>query len=412
MKSYFTNPELKLSSVILLSITVFSMCLSFFALSLYYNSLKDDYIKSMGAVAARVVEINPSLQKDIVPLITKEISSEEAARGEALLSQYGLSRSLKNRLLPYMDKTILINDYSIAAIFMFMMVMLFVFNYFQHVFFYKKIRRLNLGAQKVIDGDYDITINENGEGDFSKLAVSFSSMRNIIRNNLDELKREKQFLVDLLSDISHQIKTPLSTLIVYNDIMLNKELPEKQRQTFLLNNQSQLDRMNWLIQSLLKLARLDAKAIKLEKENQSLNETVKESINALKGKATEGNVKIVFEESDDVLFEHDRKWLEEAFINIIKNGIEHTPPEGKVKIKLVENPVYRRVTIEDNGEGISQEDLPNIFKRFYKAKTSKKTDSVGIGLALAKSIIESHNGIIEVQSRAGEGTIFIISFLK
>lgn len=109
---------------------------------------------------------------------------------------------------------------------------------------------------------------------------------------------------------------------------------------------------------------------------------------------------------------HDRLWLEEALNNIIKNGIEHTQSGGEIKIQLLENPLYKKIIIEDNGEGIKEEDLPNIFKRFYKAKASKKNDSVGIGLALSKSIVEAHDGSIEVESRVGEGTKFSIIFLK
>ena len=194
--------------------------------------------------------------------------------------------------------------------------------------------------------------------------------------------------------------------------MVNKELSKEQRQTFLLNNQSQLHRMNWLIQSILKLAKLDANAIELVKENQSLNETVQDAVDALESKAFEGNVKIVLKEKEEIIFEHDRLWLEEALINIIKNGIEHTQKGGEILIELTESLVYQRVTIEDSGEGIREADLPNIFKRFYKAKTSKNKDSVGIGLALAKSIVESHNGMIEAKSEVGVGTKFTITFLK
>ncbi|NLZ49656.1 MAG: sensor histidine kinase, partial [Clostridiales bacterium] len=129
-------------------------------------------------------------------------------------------------------------------------------------------------------------------------------------------------------------------------------------------------------------------------------------------KAKEQGVNILFQVDNDMLLDHDRLWMEEALINIIKNSIEHTPAEGQIKIDLLENPIYKRIIIEDTGEGISEEDLPNIFKRFYKAKSSKKTDSVGIGLALAKSIIEAHQGIIEVKSKLGAGTRFTITFLK
>lgn len=179
-----------------------------------------------------------------------------------------------------------------------------------------------------------------------------------------------------------------------------------------MSNKDQLYMMNWLITNLLKLAKLDAKAIEFNKEMQSLNETIQESVYALEGKALDGKVNIVFHDKKEVFLNHDRLWLEEALNNIIKNGIEHTPAGGEIKIELVENPLYKKIIIKDNGEGIKEEDLPDIFKRFYKAKTSKKTDSVGIGLALSKSIVEAHGGSIEVESTVDEGTKFSIIFLK
>lgn len=412
MNRYFINPEIKISSFILLSLMTIFLLFTALILKLHHDSLKNDYIKSLGAITVRIVEKNPELEREIIPIITREVSKEEAIKGKVILNQYGLTENLDNKLFPYMNTTIEKNNYSILFIFTVMSAILFILNYAQYAFFYKKIRRLTLGAKKVVEGEYDIAINENKEGDFSKLAISFNSMRQIIRNNINELRKEKQFLVHLLSDISHQLKTPLSSMIVYNDIMLNKELSEEQREMFLLNNQNQLHRMIWLIKSMLKLAKLDAKAIELAKENQSLNETIQDSIEALESKALEGKVKIVFPEEKEISFEHDKLWLEEAFINIMKNGIEHTPQGGEIAIQLTENPVYRRVTIEDTGEGIEEDDLPNIFNRFYKARKSKKSDSVGIGLALAKSIVELHNGIIEVESRVGIGTKFIITFLK
>ncbi len=412
MKKYFLNPELKISSGILLCLMSFFLIVTALVLRIHHGNLKEDYTKSLGAVAARIIEKNPNLEKEIIPLITKEVSVEEAQKGKELLGKYGLSKDLESELFPYINKTAKRNDYSIILIYVLMALVFFVLNYFQYVFFYSRIRKLTLGARRVVEGEYDISISENKEGDLSKLAVSFNSMKEVIRNNLSQLKKEKQFLVDLLSDISHQLKTPLSSMVVYNDIMLNKELSIEQSRTFLLNNQAQLNRMRNLIQSMLKLAKLDAKAIELVKEKQSLNDTMQEAIVSLESKALEGKVKINFKEKEDIIFQHDRLWLEEAFINIIKNGIEHTPPQGQVTIELMENPVYRRVIIEDTGEGIREEDLPNIFRRFYKAKTSRKSDSVGIGLALAKSIVESHNGIIEVKSKPKEGTRFIVTFLK
>jgi len=412
MKGYFHNPELKKSSAILLFFVGIFLFITCFMLNLNHKRLKEDYIKQLGAITGRVIEKDPELEKEIIPMITKEVSKEEALKGKAVLAQYGLSTKLDNELFPYMNETIKSNYFSIAFIFIVMAMMLTVFNYLQYGFFYKRIRGLTLAAKRVVEGEYNILIEEDKEGDLSKLAISFNSMRDIIRNNLEQLSKEKQFLVDILSDISHQLKTPLSSMILYNDLMLNKELIAEQRQTFLLNNQNQLNRMQWLIASLLKLAKLDAKAIELVKEEESLNETIKDSIEAIEGKAQQKAVNINLREEEEIYFKQDRLWLQEAFINIIKNGIEHTDKSGVINIELTENPVYRRVIIEDNGEGIREEDLPNIFKRFYKGKTSRKSESVGIGLALSKSIIEAHNGMIEAYSKENEGTRFVITFLK
>lgn len=410
MIKFFNNPEIKISSCFLVvTITIF-LCVSLIILKFNSISLKEDYSKSLGAIAVMVIEKNPELEKSIIPLITKEISKDEAIKGQALLSEYGLSVNLDASLFPYVNKTILKNYYAFAAIFIFLLIILFTLNYVQYSILYNRIKRLNAGALRVIEGDYDISISENMEGDFSKLGTSFNSMKEVIRFNIEQLKEEKQFLVNLLSDISHQLKTPLSSIILYNDILLTKELPKEQQEEFLINSRNQLTRMSWLIKNILKLAKLDAKAIELNKEDESLAETIRDSIDNIKDKFIDEDIDIYFE-PEEVLFHHDRLWLSEALNNIIKNAMEHTATGGAIKISLYENPVFKRIVIEDNGEGISIDDLPNIFKRFYKAKTSKKSDSIGIGLALSKAVIESHDGIIEAQSELNVGTKFIITFL-
>lgn len=289
------------------------------------------------------------------------------------------------------------NKHSIFFIFIIMTGILIMLNYVQYGFFYKRIRILTFAAKKVVEGDYDININKNREGDFSKLAIYFNSMSEIIRNNLSELEREKQFLVDLLSDISHQLKTSLSSVILYNDIMFSKELPLEQRATFLLNNQRQLEKMNWMIKNILKLAKLDAKAIEVVKEEQSLNETVQDAIDTLESKAFESQVIIIFKEKEEVNFEHDRLWLEEALINIVKNGIEHTQPGGTINIELIQNPLYTRIIIEDTGEGISDEDLLNIkmwqidllhHKILYNDYNAKEILCIILTLELMMQVLE------------------------
>ncbi|MFA9398126.1 MAG: ATP-binding protein [Clostridiaceae bacterium] len=408
---YFNNPEIKKNSIILFIIISIFLIINLIFMKFQYDNLKEDYSERLGAIAYKVIEKDPEIKDDIIPIVTNSLSKEDKLKGIEFISQYGVNKDLENQVFPSLNRFIYKNNLfvfiSIAVLFL----ILFLCNYMNSLYFYKKIRGLTVGADNVIKGEYDIAIDEDVEGDFAKLAVSFNSMRNIIRNNIYELEKEKNFLVDLLSDISHQLKTPLSSMIVYNDIMLSKELSKQQSETFLISNKNQLLRMDWLIKSLLKLARLDAKAIEFNKVHQSLNETVKESVETMEDRAKDNKIKISYQEICEVDLYHDRNWMEEALNNIIKNCIEHTEKGGEIEIKLYEKPAFKRISIKDNGEGIEEKDLANIFKRFYKAKTLKKTktESIGIGLALTKSIIESHDGIIEVKSKLGEGTEFNIT---
>lgn len=412
MKGYFNNPEIKKSSIILLAVMAVFILSSCIIVKANNERLRNDYIRVMGGVAARVIEKDPKLEGEIVPLMTSSLTSEEEARGSEILRQYGLYEGLDVSLFPYIKDSFGSSIFSILILGIALTVLLMMMNYHQHGYFYDTVRDFSSAAKRIVEGDYSLKLDEKSEGDLSKLAQSFNMMGEVIRGNISALKTEKEFLVNLLSDISHQLKTPLSTMILYNDIMLSKELSSQQRNTFLKNTQNQLNRMGWLIQNLLKLAKIDANAIELEIEEQSLNETIEEVIEILESKASEKSIQVDFIQRCEISIKHDRLWLQEALINVVKNGIEHSYDGGRVTIDLEDNPVYTRVTVKNTGELISEEDLANVFKRFYKGKHSKKSDSIGIGLSLAKSIIEKHGGYIEARSDMDEGTRFIITFLK
>ena len=412
MSKYFVNRELKISSSIIILFMFFSVLMNIIIVKAYNDDMKKDYINTVGAISARIIDSKPYLENEIMPLVTKDISKEDEAKGESFLSKYGVSSDLENSIFPYLNNS-LSEEYALAIImFLILTVSIFSLNMFQHVYFYNRIRNLTEVAKKVIDGDFTINITENKEGDFSRLANIFNMMKDVIRKNIKELNEEKDFLIDIFSDISHQLKTPLAAMVIYNDILLEKELTKEKRDVILINNQNQLNKMRWLIQSILKLARLDAKAIVFDKKVFCINETVRNSMDALEVNLNEKKVIINLNETEDIYFEHDTVWLEEAFVNILKNCFEHSSEFGHIWVKLYQNPIYIRVEIEDDGEGIDENDLPNIFKRFYKGKTSKNSDSVGIGLALSKSIVEAHNGYIDVKSEIKKGTKFIITFLK
>lgn len=407
MNKIFVNSEVKKSTIILTSLLTIFIIIQGLLYVVYTNNQKQDYIDIVGSMVSKTIALNPELEKELIPLIIKNISNEDKEAGQIILQEYGIASTLNNNLFPNLR-----NNYGIFIVSVVLSLLLLILNYIQYNYFFKKVRNISLAANKILDDDYSVLINEDKEGDFSKLALAFSNVRSIIRNNISTTQKEKQYLVELLQNISHQLKTKLATIMLYNDILLNRKLTEEQRVQFLEDNRIQLDNMNMMIQNILKLARLDANAIEFYKKEDNLNKTIEEVVYTFKDFADDANIELSLNNDEQISFLHDKFWIQEAFSNIIKNSIEHTPQNGKVKIYLYDNPAYSRVIIKDMGKGIAQEDVANIFKRFYKNKSSNKKDSVGIGLAISKSIIESHNGYIDIKSAKGEGTSFFITFMK
>lgn len=237
-------------------------------------------------------------------------------------------------------------------------------------------------------------------------------MINRLNNSVKKLKEEKLFLKNIISDISHQLKTPLASLIMFNDLMKNKDMSLEDKNYFLNLSEEQLKRMEWLIISLLKLSRLEAKVIKFDIKSNPIYITIMKSISPIKEKAREKNISINLKLDEKIRFNHDLNWTAEALTNIIKNSIEHTKNGGYINIKIYETPLAIFISIEDNGEGIPKNLIPKIFKRFYKGENSTNPTSIGIGLSLSKRIIESQNGSINVESEIKKGTKFNITFLK
>lgn len=412
MTKYFTNPELKRSSLIILILAFIMLITSFFIMNRSYNKIKINYTESTMALVGEIIKNHPELSDEIIPVIAKGANEESIEVGRKVLSEYGFNENLEIKFIPTMNDSYNMALKGILSCLVIFFIIIFLQNSIQYVRIYKILERLIMAAENIVEYNFDVGIYENAEGTFAKLAYSFNNMRVIIRNNFLAIQKEKNFLVDILSDISHQLKTPISSLIIYNDILLNRNLDEEKRKDFLENSGKQLNRIEWLVKSLLKVAKLDAGVIKFEKNNYDVNETVKDAVEALQGKAEEEKINLIFHKKDSkIMMVHDSNWLSEAIINIVKNSLEHTSEGGEVEVFIEKTPVCIRIIIKDNGEGIPKEDIHNIFKRFYKGKRSKKTESVGIGLALSKAIVESHDGMIEVKSKVKEGTIFTITFL-
>ncbi len=246
----------------------------------------------------------------------------------------------------------------------------------------------------------------SAEGQLGILQSEIYKVVALLREQYSGEKRQKEYMSDMLSDISHQVKTPLTAIQLMTELLEQPGLEEEKRLEYAEKIDSQLGRITWLIRNLLTLSQLEAGVLKMKPADISLRELM-EDINGsleimaeVKGVSLETKV-------PDVMIAADRHWLREALMNIIKNCIEHTDEGGYVRIDAEQNNISTLITIEDNGSGISKTDLPHIFERFYKAENSL-AQSVGIGLALAKQIINTHSGTIDAESEKGRGTTFTV----
>ena len=274
---------------------------------------------------------------------------------------------------------------------------------------YAAIDRLNSYLVRVLAGDEAPGILDQEEGELSLLKTNIYKATSTLNYQKDLLSKDKLALANAIADISHQLKTPLTSMMVMNDL-LKTEDDEGKRMEFLKTQSNQLDRMNWLIQTLLKLSRIDAGTITMKPEEIQAEQLVKEVIRAFEIQMELKNIKCT-KHISDISFSCDRNWTIEALQNIVKNCIEHMESGDELSISTSDTNIYKEIVIEDTGCGIAQEDLPHIFERFYKGKNAGK-DSVGIGLALSKTIITGQHGDIIVKSTEGVGTKFFVRFYK
>lgn len=244
------------------------------------------------------------------------------------------------------------------------------------------------------------------EGSFGVLKSEIYKTGHLLREKAEQSHRDKQFLEDTLSDISHQLKTPLTSMMIMTDLLSDPSLPEEKRERFTASISGQLTRMEWLVKTLLTMSRLDAGTLVLTPCPINLRALVEEILPTFEPTAELKGLRL--EITGEATAKCDRAWTGEALSNIIKNCIEHTGGGGHVQIAISRTGLYSRVVIRDDGCGIAPEELPNIFDRFYKGKNSSN-ESVGIGLALSKKLIVMQNGTISAASRPGEGSAFTVT---
>lgn len=276
---------------------------------------------------------------------------------------------------------------------------------------YRQIRQLSLYLSQVYSGAKPLDIRDNREGELSALKNDLYKITAVLERQAEQLYADKDYLTQALANISHQLKTPLTSLMMMNDFLRNEHLPEKKRQIFLDSSEEQLERIGWLVSALLTLSRIDAEVITFKKEKLLLQTLLEQAAEPLLGMLMVKNVHLLVEGEDNLRWQGDGKWTAEALTNVLKNAVEYSPKGGTVTIKMTENPLHTEIVVTDEGEGIDEKDLPHLFERFYKGRQAQP-GSVGIGLALAKTILQSQNGDIFARNVPQGGAQFVIKLYK
>ncbi|AUM86953.1 two-component sensor histidine kinase [Clostridium botulinum] len=417
MLKYFRNPEIKeLTFKFSLIFILFAILTTIFIKG-ELNKLNKDYINQNALIVGNILSKHPELEDEVI----LSLNSNKDARynqeknykiGKKVLEKYSYDENLDIYKNPILNNFSMNFIYRIIIYFALAIFIIYIIIYDKFKYFYKKAEIFTEASEDIMEGHFSKFIDENKEGDFYILSSKFNLMSNRLEESLLNLRKEKIFLKNIISDISHQLKTPLSSLIMFNELMKDENMPIEDRKNFLKLSDEQLRRMEWLIINLLKIGRLEAGVVEFRRENNPLYVTVNKALAGLSEKAKEKSQQVIVDIDEDVYFKHDMDWTAEAISNIIKNSIEHTDSYGQIKISCEETPISLTISIKDNGEGIPEKLQNKIFERFYKGENSVNPSSIGIGLSLTKSIIESQNGSIIVESEMGEGTEFIMTFLK
>lgn len=408
---FLYNPEVKkfLSKYVTLIFVIIIISIGFSVINV--SLTKDMIVRNNQAIIGTLSSKYPNLESEIVDIITQGKSMENTDYGKKILSKYNYDKSIRINSEPIISKLVLdtIKINIILVCIIFILIFVLVVRYFKSI--YNDLSDMTKYVYYSSEGKSFDMKNKNQEGQIGLLKTELLKMTTILNEKVELLKTEKIFLNNTISDISNQLKTPMTSLIMLNDLLYN-DIPYEVKIDFLNKIKNQLNRMDWLIKSMLKLSKVEAKVINFKKDKVKFSELIHRAMQSMKIPMEIKNQKLTIEGSDNISYIGDIDWSVEALVNIIKNCVEHTPEFGNITITYKENPLFSELIIKDDGEGIHKKDIPHVFKRFYRGRSSSKEDSVGIGLAMSKSIIESQNGDIYVNSEKGKGTEFHIIFHK
>jgi signal transduction histidine kinase len=407
MKQFFHLEDRKLfiSMIALLLVALLLAAALSLAMAAYTNqALKDTYAGIVGTVAQKYPQAEAQVVRDLSAPDALSVSLghqvlEKYGLGDRSAADTGVAAGLLARLLPV--------GLALVGLICTGFVLLLV-RYQRAVS--AQVAGLSAYLRRIDAGDYALDVRDNGEGSFSLLKNDLYKVTVRLREQAELLQKDKTALSNLIADISHQIKTPLTSMGVLVDL-LAEDPPDADRRAFVERLRAQLGRIQWLVAALLKLARLDAGTATFKSEPVDVRRLIERALEPLQIPFEIKNQRLEVHGDDGASFTGDLNWSAEALTNVVKNCVEHTPEGGKIEISYGANALYAEIIVSDNGQGIASRDLPNIFNRFYRGENAGE-NSVGIGLALAKAIFNAQGGDIAVHSQRGMGTSFEIRLFR
>lgn len=400
--------KIKFKKSIIISLIITIIFSVFVAISNIYEY--KEYTQNFNKKMASIIELIQSKYPEISTDEIVEIVNSKEIRQNNLLKKYGIDLEKKTIILENNKTNNKFMKIEVSIVFIGSIILLLIFILYERNQD-KEIDEITKYLEAINNKNYTLKIDENSEDELSILKNELYKVTVMLRENASNSLKDKINLKIALEDISHQLKTPLtSILIILDNLIDNPEMDYQTRVEFLHDLKRESIRIQSLIQSILKLSKFDSNTVQFIKQDIYLKQIVDEAIKNTESLADLKNIKINVEGNKKIKLNCDLLWQTEAVTNILKNCIEHSSENTKIDIKYNNNSVYSYITITDYGEGISKEDIPHIFERFYRGKNSAN-ESIGIGLSLSKTIIESNNGIITVESNNNK-TTFTIKYFK
>ncbi|MFA9380149.1 MAG: sensor histidine kinase [Acetanaerobacterium sp.] len=259
---------------------------------------------------------------------------------------------------------------------------------------------------RVLAKETSLPLSTTRDDRISKLMHKANRIVEMCVSDVAQTREEKETIQGFISDMSHQMKTPLSSISMYSDLLMEGRLSEEERQEFVIRIKSGTEKLQWMMDSLIKMSRLEVGAIQLTPVGAGIRQTISEGISGVVAVAAKKNISITVSSFDDAVLIHDRKWTREALNNILENAVKYSPADGSVEVSIEQLSLYTKITITDHGIGIDKADFNQIFKRFYRGENTKNSEGAGLGLYLAMLIMEKQGGYIMVDSKPFEFTSF------